>query len=208
MSQRRYTLTSSFLLPTLGFSISNLKKRGFINCYLGDDVFYEMTGNLFNQHLFLHFNTWEVIKGNFDIGLTAHVNFEYDYDIDVNSCMYVFKIRDKYIPELKNFKLGRYSRFSDSYLKAFFSKNDQVYKICKKDPEFWEGYWGQRLGLPYDERNEMWSKPERKNEVFRYKPNIKLKFNDVIRHISELSERNSGLPERNRSSVHVLGTSG
>lgn len=178
------TSTTVFLLPALELDKNKLLLNNFINAYCGDnehEVKYE-------NCLYLLFKN--VDNENFE-ELIQHIEQKNKiievYDINGGYTVIVVKFPINYNNEFKNFKDGKFSKFSKSYINSFFpfkkpTEWDSKGKVKKEEytlfyhifnkTQWLKDWWAKRLGyedMKEFELEEWWNVPHDKEEVLRYK---------------------------------------
>ena len=178
--------TTHLLLPSIEIPIrfSVLRQNGFINAYI-DDAENE---DFYMGCLFLLFNPSEITESyrDFEKFMRSLDNYITDYDVGYNKVMFVIRVKDKWMSNLRMFKRSKYSEFDDEYVKTFFSPvikqgektiPNKYYQILTKDPEYkkkLEYYLGHLDGKELNpvyipEENELASPINHSREVFNYK---------------------------------------
>ena len=132
------TSSTILLMPCIGMNRRSLRYYGFLNAYL-DDSSYEIH---YENSLYLLFKPEPPTKiAPFAIQQRENPLLVDEYDYKGGYTIMVYKIIERWIPEYKLFKLGKYSKFSEEY-KALFPKYVEV--IDRKT-----GKIEQQIGLPY-----------------------------------------------------------
>lgn len=183
---KKRTKTSHFMLNTIFHNSTLTNTEYFVNAFLNDGDF----PNRFNRSLFLLFrvspkdNKWDTIVPR----LRAKGEYLMEYFCGVQGgkhlIMMVFQVPEKYARDYLNFKLGKYSSFSNDYKKLFnrYTHNERaqpvesivwrvIYKTAdlKKELEAW---FSVTDVFKFEPEDELWGKPEDKYEVYRYKSPI------------------------------------
>lgn len=173
--------TVQFMLPSLELTISTLVIKAFVNAYI-NDADYE---HEFDQPVFLLFKItnkkdWDVIYEQ----LTSNKNYVLDYNCGCNEqgedlVMIVFEVPEKFKEDYQNFKLSRYSKFSEEYKKKFprylavknqkeetvvwqiINKSAKLKRDIELDLKLVHGY--------LDNQEEIWGKLKKDTEIYNYK---------------------------------------
>lgn len=166
-----YSKTTDFILPMLGNHISIYSKYLY-NVYLHPE-FEDCICVVFNQN-----NDEELMN-------KLESTDGYIDDIEVkNKQIYIFKLPDEFLPNLKLFKLGKYSKFDKKYKEVIllnnipnkidFEINDCILYGILYHKDKMKAYWEEKLDakLPYDA--EYWSVPNLNEETLFLKE-LKLK---------------------------------
>lgn len=171
-----YNKTTRFLLPLVlvttdstEFPLKKLESLGFVNAFIGDmgkelSEYKWYKGE--NKHLFLLFkvdnkNTFsktEEIYKNFD----TWVDY---YDLEDGYVIHVFKIRESYLKDLLNFKLGAYSKFSDLLKNRY---TNELTKGIVNKLESARSRMSEIYGVDIPVNQEYMSKPILKEEIYRF----------------------------------------
>lgn len=188
-----FTKTSQFMVPLVGIKLSHdLVFKYFVNSYLSDiEHPHEYERPIFILFSVTSFKEADWIK--IYNSLIKSPNYLTEYDVGVQDgkflFMMVFQIPEKYKDDYLNFRLGKYSLFSDEarlmfpkYINANTKKKSTHWQIINKDPEL---VWivEQKFNMPYGEwfkptiidgvtypaPTEIWDKPNKKQEYYRHK---------------------------------------
>lgn len=119
--------TTTFMLPAIHLnadktSFKLLKYFGLINCYLKHKQGIDTNP----QYLYLVFNpSMEALKNfnKFYEIYKQYPNFVRDYIVDQNVIVLVFKVKDKWLPTLEEFRKSKYSRMSKEYAELLKHKD-------------------------------------------------------------------------------------
>ena len=171
--------TSSFILPILGLPVGILLTNGFQSAYLGDET---TNPGVWGEYLYLTFDkhelTQELIEELKDHGL---LNKTYQSILDDSIQVYRFDIDEEDSESIvQPFIKGKYSEINREYVKENFytfvhsesqgkiaHKPIMNYLILTKDDKLRE-YWEDRLGCELPENAEIWSLPEKVDEIYGY----------------------------------------
>jgi hypothetical protein len=159
------TITTIFIVPTLGIDRERLRDNGFINAFIKDgakDVQYENSVYLlFNpKHpdkfkLFLD-DEYERTKSVLD-----------DYDYEDGFIVVVYQLNPKFKKDFGLIKMGRYSKTSPEFQKLFpkivkIVRNgldkDEIslqYRVFNKTEDL-KKYWEDKIGVEFDDKMEVW----------------------------------------------------
>lgn len=119
-SNRKYNISTKFLLPILKFSKKVLEEYlpefGFVNTYINCNVLtypFEVLYILFNpKELDLNFF-------NFEKEFCKNTNYIETYDLGNNLVLFIFRIPKEYQRDFNLFIEGKYSKTSKSYQNLF-----------------------------------------------------------------------------------------
>lgn len=159
------TITSIFMVPTLGIDKDAIKANGFINGYSRDggrDVHYENCIYILfkpeDLDLFREFldGEYERTKSLID-----------DYDYDGGYVVVVYELDQKFKKDFALIKEGLYSKTSPEF-QAKFSKivkikrgglhKDEIslqYRVFNKTEDL-KKYWEDKFGMEFDDDWEVW----------------------------------------------------
>jgi hypothetical protein len=159
------TITSIFIVPTLGINRDSLRENSFLNGYVEDDS----KDVQYSKCVYLLFRPTDLDK------FRAFLNKEYertktiidDYDYEGGFVIVVYKLNDKFKTDYGLVKLGRYSKTSKEF-QALFPKIVKVqtgsvkkeeislqYRIFNKTEDL-RVYWSELLDIDFDETMEVW----------------------------------------------------
>lgn len=182
---KKYSKTSLFILPMLGFNLSQTYIIKFLNNAFIDDKGLEHN---YVRPIFMLFNVPKVNDPNwlhFSKTLEKKEEFIYDYTVGydnekgVTLIMYVFNTPLKYTKDYYNFKQGKYSKFSTDYKKLFpqYVKNN----LGKEVESIAWGAINKSVGLKkrikeefnldnyfVNSLEEIWDAPRKEEEYYRY----------------------------------------
>lgn len=182
----RFTKTALFLLPAISLNVRNKYVfKFFENAFLGDKC-YESDIERAIYVLFTVLRNDRDWKPVYE-ALKKKEEYILDYEIGSDKeghdqIMIVFQVPEKYSNEYLMFKKGKYSKFSKEYKDKFpktitddnnvesestvwgamnlsetlRNKVNNIFKVNEKDPDI------------LTEGDEIWEKPLRKREYFRY----------------------------------------
>jgi len=170
------TISTLFLVPTVGVSRETLQDNGMINGYISDkdreSTYPNSVYILFkppNIDRFKEFVDYEYERKN-----SALVE---DYDPAQKFVVLVYTLNPKFEEDFKLIKLGKYSKTSQKF-QALFPKVIKVYKkgeipkektslyyqIFNKSEEL-KDYWGERAAIDFKGDMEVWDTWDDENEV-------------------------------------------
>jgi hypothetical protein len=170
----KWTVTTIFIVPTLQVPKDALKSNGFINAYVKDgnrEVQYEnciyllfQPKNLDKFREFLD-NEYDRTKAIID-----------DYDYEDGYVVVVYQLDMKYAKDFSLIKKGKYSKTSPEFQSLFpkvtkLTKNgvqrDEIslqYRVFNKTEDLLR-FWEDRLGVEFDDDQELWDIFQEKNEI-------------------------------------------
>ena len=159
------TITSIFIVPTLGINRNSLKENSFLNGYVEDaskDVQYSKCVYLLFRPTDLDkFRTF--LDGEYE--RTQQVIDDYDYEDGY--VVVVYELNQKFKRDFEFVKNSKYSRTSEEFQKLFPKlikiKKDGVnreevslqYRVFNKTEDL-RKYWEEKLGVDFDEEWEVW----------------------------------------------------
>lgn len=172
--ERKHTITSIFIVPTLSIGKDKLNDNGFVNGYIKDnkrDIQYENAVYLLfkpeNLDKFRNFldNEYERTKSIID-----------DYDYEDGYVVVVYEINPRLKGDIELVKQGKYSQTSSSFQGSFpkivqIKKNglrrDEIslqYRVFNKTEDLVK-FWEDKLGIELPDDVEVWHGFFEENEV-------------------------------------------
>ena len=172
--ERKHTITSIFIVPTLSIGKDKLNDNGFVNGYIKDnkrDIQYENAVYLLfkpeNLDKFRNFldNEYERTKSIID-----------DYDYEDGYVVVVYEINPRLKGDIELVKQGKYSQTSSSFQGSFpkivqIKKNglrrDEIslqYRVFNKTEDLVK-FWEDKLGMELPDDVEVWHGFFEENEV-------------------------------------------
>jgi len=163
--ERKHTITSVFIVPTLSVGRERLVDNGFVNGYIKDgkrDVQYENAVYLLfkpqNLDKFRDFldSEYERTKSIID-----------DYDYEDGYVVIVYEINPRLKDDIELIKQGKYSQTSKKFQESFpkvvkIRKNglsrDEIslqYRVFNKTQDL-KQFWEDKLGIEFPEDMEVW----------------------------------------------------
>ena len=163
--ERKHTITSIFIVPTLSIGRDKLLDNGFVNGYIKDarkDIQYENAVYLLFKpkdldkfRLFLD-KEYERTKSIID-----------DYDYEDGYVVVVYEINPRLKSDIELIKQGKYSQTSPAF-QGIFPKNVQIkknglrrdeislqYRVFNKTEDLVQ-FWEDKLGIEMPEDLEVW----------------------------------------------------
>ena len=172
--ERKHTITSIFIVPTLSIGKDKLLDNGFVNGYIKDnkrDIQYEnavyllfMPENLDKFRNFLD-NEYERTKSIID-----------DYDYEDGYVVVVYEINPRLKGDVELVKQGKYSQTSPAFQGSFpkvvqIKKNglrrDEIslqYRVFNKTEDLVK-FWEDKLGVELPSDVEVWHGFFEENEI-------------------------------------------
>ena len=180
--KRKWTKTSSFLLPAAGLDVATLSEYNFENAYL-NDLGYERPINDDYVDIFLVFNVeqYSAKIESFFNSLRRHSLFLDEYDID-ERVVFRFKLLEEWKHIKQELTTSKYSTIDREYVKKFFNsmvivKRDNWgnpiygmsnnYRILTKHPSLRKEH-EERLDVDIPEDLELWEKLHMREEILRF----------------------------------------
>ena len=172
--ERKHTITSIFIVPTLSIGKDKLLDNGFVNGYIKDnkrDIQYE-------NAVYLLFKPEDLDKfRNFlDGEYEKTKSIIDDYDYEDGYVVVVYEINPKLKNDIELIKQGKYSKTSPSFQGIFpkviqIRKNglrrDEIslqYRVFNKTEDLVK-FWEDKLGIELPDDVEVWHGFFEENEV-------------------------------------------
>ncbi len=189
-----FSKTAQFMIPSIGITITKpIVFKYFVNAYLNDSEHpHDYLRPIFMLFSIKNYKEADWVKVYNQ--MIQSPNYVTEYDVGMKGeeylLMMVFKVPDEYEDDYINFKMGRYSKFSDKYKEKFpefldkerkrknihwqiMNKDEELKRKVEKEYNMDEGeldmptmYRGKIVGPPAE---EIWDKPNKKREVYRNK---------------------------------------
>ena len=168
------TITTIFMIPTLGINKDILKNNGFINGYCKDgskEIQY-------NGSIYLLFkpDKLDEFREFLDLEYERTKSIIDDYDYQDGYVVVVYELDLKFKKDFNLVKEGLYSRTSQEFQKLFPKivkikrgglHKDEIslqYRIFNKTEDL-KKYWEDKLGVEFDDDMEVWDGFDIKNET-------------------------------------------
>jgi hypothetical protein len=177
---RKMTISSIFLVPTMGIERQKLNKNGFVNSYLFCDI---IPIDFDNYCLYLLFKIGENNSSfeEFLVFLKQNIQGEiiYEYETVDNFFIIVCKLDEVLNEDIEKILNGNYSKISDKLLNRIpkfinidtrFGKTKEysfAYMIYKKNKILKE-MWEKILDIKLDEDSEVWDKKTIEDETLSF----------------------------------------
>jgi len=176
-----YNKTTLFVYPSLELPDTILLRNGFKNAYLCDheyDVRWDFDGCLY---LLFQPENFDDIFEDFSNYMRKHEYCRDEYDLD-EKVMFVMEIPEQFKNIIDHFKIGKYSKFNSQYIQQCIpmvkkGSISKAWKVFNQDLSLrreWEKELGYKEGELEKWNEEVYPKPEPKNEIYRYNPEIKI----------------------------------
>lgn len=159
------TITTIFIVPTLGIDREKLKDNGFINGFIKDgskEVQYENAA-----YLLFHPDNLDKFKEFLDGEYERTKSVIDDYDYENGYVVVVYEMNKKFKKDFGLVKLGMYSKTSKEF-QALFPKivkvkinglhKDEIslqYRVFNKTEDL-KQYWEEKLDVEFDDSIEYW----------------------------------------------------
>jgi hypothetical protein len=186
LNKKKWSKTSSFLLPACGFDAAVLQEYGLKNAYLNDYKYIREEDDE-DIDVFIVFspNKAEEDFEGFCKVMRIHENFLDEYDVEVSGTHYVVfrvKLHDKWAHVKEELITSKYSEIDRNYVQKYFKPKvfsgrdvygQPIYKdstnwlILTKSPILKEQL-EEALDVVIDEDLEVWEKLHSSEEIFRY----------------------------------------
>ncbi len=163
-----FTNTAYFLRPTVKFDGAPPSVSSYENAYLGDYVY---SGENYGENLFLLYPS-DVLSEDLKQKLEAHPQFVTTYQPQDGKVMFVYKLdeatKEKVVKPVID---GQYSKVDRTYVESNFPVNSTTLTtnrmVFDKHPRLAQ-MWEERIGVALPEDAEVWSKPKKEVEIYRY----------------------------------------
>lgn len=163
--ERKHTITSVFIVPTLSIGKDKLLDNGFLNGYIKDvkrDVQYE-------NAVYLLFKPQDLDKfRNFLDGEYERTkSIIDDYDYEDGYVVVVYEINPRLKPDIELIKQGKYSQTSKKFQEIFSKvvqikkqglRRDEIslqYRVFNKTEDLVQ-FWEDKLGVKLPDDVEVW----------------------------------------------------
>lgn len=171
------TISSTFFVPTLKIGRDNLLKAGFVNAYFKDGERDEQYENcvylLFKPENLVEFR--EFLNDEYE----RTTNVVDDYDYAGGFIVVVYKLNSKYKADFDLVRQGKYSKTTKAF-QAEYPKTVRLYennsykeevsiqfRIFNKTKDL-KDFWETKLGIAFDEDQEVWYTFEEDKETLTY----------------------------------------
>lgn len=168
------TKTTSFIKQILNLPHNELLNHGFLDSYLG---YYNQTELTWGKYIYLAFDLAK-LDPDYRIKLLKHPDFNTIY-MEGDVLLFEFNISEEdFISIINPFLNGQYSKICRKYVQENFkmmvynpaSKKVEMsnnYKVFNKHKSLAQ-YWEKRIGVTFTEDMEVWSRPEKEDEIYGY----------------------------------------
>lgn len=172
------TITSIFMVPTLKIAKDSLSSNGFINGYAADidkeSQYPDCIYLLFKPENIEKFR--EFLEGEYE----RTTDIIEDYDYPEGHIVVVYKLDPTFKKDYSIIKKGRYSKVSNEFKKLFpetvsLTKNGWKkeeasiqHRIFNKSEDLTK-YWEDKLGISFDENQELWEGYDENKELLYIK---------------------------------------
>jgi hypothetical protein len=163
--ERKHTITSIFIVPTLSIGREKLIDNGFVNGYIKDG----MRETQYKNAVYLLFkpNNLDKFKVFLDSEYEKTKSIIDDYDYEDGYVVVVYEINSKLKNDIELIKQGKYSKTSPAFQGIFpkvvqIKKNglrrDEIslqYRVFNKTEDLVQ-FWEDKLGIELPEELEVW----------------------------------------------------
>jgi hypothetical protein len=163
--ERKHTITSIFIVPTLSIGREKLIDNGFVNGYIKDG----MRETQYKNAVYLLFkpNNLDKFKVFLDSEYERTKSIIDDYDYEEGYVVVVYEINSKLKNDIELIKQGKYSKTSPAFQGIFpkvvqIKKNglrrDEIslqYRVFNKTDDLIQ-FWEDKLGVQLPEDLEVW----------------------------------------------------
>lgn len=168
------TITSIFMVPTLGIGRERLIDCGYLNGYIEDsrrDIQYE--GCIY---LLFKPDKLDMFREFLDEEYERTKSVVDDYDYEDGFVVVVYSLDDKFNRDFELVKQGKYSKTSQEFQRLFPKvvkikhkglMKDEIslqYRVFNKTEDL-KKYWEDKLDVEFDETMEVWERFNPENEI-------------------------------------------
>ena len=163
--ERKHTITSIFIVPTLSIGREKLIDNGFVNGYIKDGMRETQYKNA--VYLLFKLNNLDKFKMFLDSEYEKTKSIIDDYDYEDGYVVIVYEINSKLKNDIELIKQGKYSKTSPAFQGIFpkvvqIKKNglrrDEIslqYRVFNKTEDLVQ-FWEDKLGIELPEDLEVW----------------------------------------------------
>lgn len=163
--ERKHTITSIFIVPTLSIGREKLIDNGFVNGYIKDgrkDIQYENA-----VYLLFKPNDLDKFRHFLDSEYEKTKSIVDDYDYEDGYVVVVYEINERLKSDIELIKQGKYSQTSKKFQEIFpkvvqIKKNglrrDEIslqYRVFNKTEDLVQ-FWEDKLGVNLPDDVEVW----------------------------------------------------
>lgn len=179
------TKTTSFMRQLVDIPLNILNSYGFKDAYLGN---YLKTKDEWGKSLHLAFDINQISNHNRETLLRR--NDFISITLDNELLIFEFEIGEEdYMYVVLPFLEGKYSKISREYVDKNFvkilprnvspiNKISNNWKVLTKHQDL-RKYWEDRIGVTFTEDMEVWSRPEKQDEIYGY-PETAIKNSPLV----------------------------
>jgi hypothetical protein len=163
--ERKHTITSIFIVPTLSIGREKLIDNGFVNGYIKDG----MRDTQYENAVYILFKpkNLDKFRGFLDAEYERTKSIIDDYDYEDGYVVVVYEINSKLKNDIELIKQGKYSKTSPAFQGIFpkvvkIKKNglqkDEIslqYRVFNKTEDLVQ-FWEDKLGIELPEDLEVW----------------------------------------------------
>jgi len=163
--ERKHTITSIFIVPTLSIGREKLIDNGFVNGYIKDG----MRDTQYENAVYILFKpkNLDKFRGFLDGEYERTKSIIDDYDYEDGYVVVVYEINSKLKNDIELIKQGKYSKTSPAFQGIFpkvvkIKKNglhkDEIslqYRVFNKTEDLVQ-FWEDKLGIELPEDLEVW----------------------------------------------------
>jgi hypothetical protein len=192
-SKKKWTKTTSFLIPATGLDVHILLEYGLINAYMNDHT-YEKNKDDSEVDIYLLFASQQVYNKDYDYfykTLREYECFLDEYEIEEGT-VFRFKLEEEWKHIKAELSSSQYSKIDRKYVNMFFppeivyakdmygnplTKKSHNYRILIKDPSL-RDEWEEKLDVHISEDLELWDKLYPQEEILHYEMDKKTSLLD------------------------------
>ncbi len=166
MGELKKSVSTIFMVPTLGIDRESLRKNGFLNGYESDK---DKEDNYADAvYLLFHPPNMDRFREFLDYEYDRTSSLIEDYDAEKDFIVLVYSLNPKFKMDFELIKQGKYSKTSQEF-QSIFPKVVKVmkkglpreettlqYKIFNKSDDLRE-YWESRIAVDFDNDKEVWN---------------------------------------------------
>jgi hypothetical protein len=174
--KRKLTVTSIFMVPTIGLPLDDLTKYGYINGFSADGHRSEQ----YEDSVYLLFKPLDYLKFTEFIETLYDENFRFidDYDYEGGYVVLVFRLNPAHETDFKRVKESKYSETSKIFQELFMNKVTIIVDNleCKENSlqsmifnkhEDLQIYWEKQMGIEIPDNQEFWSAFDLEKETLK-----------------------------------------
>lgn len=160
-----------FVMEILRIDPMDLIKNRFLGSFFyNDEADVEYKDCL---HLLFHPENYEIFYNFIEHEQSRGANILDEFDYEDGYIILVYKIPEKFIPDVEIVKLGKYSTVSKEYKSKFAAKitngNEEFLSISRlvfDKSNILKEYWEEEFDVQFTKNQEFWRKMKKEEETF------------------------------------------